>query len=58
MCRTGKRKWTVKVYMGYHIFPCGWNSSGMRWSSIGMNGMLRSDTLKGVKALIKAEAQK
>ena len=41
------------VYKGLIISRCAINSSGMRWSCLGPSGYLKSDTLEGVKELIR-----
>ena len=47
----------IHEYMGCTIYNCDINSSGMRWSAIGKNGMLKADTLRGIKKLIKEDVQ-
>lgn len=47
----------MKTYMGLIIERCASNSSGMRWCAMGRNGYLRSNTLAGIKALIRRDAQ-
>lgn len=40
-------------YKGYFIFPCKANSSGMKYYTLTDNGIVKADTLKGIKELIK-----
>lgn len=47
----------MRTYMGVTIWRCAVNSSGMRWYAMTVNGTVRSDTLAGVKALIKERAK-
>lgn len=47
----------IHKYMGCIIHHCNINSSGMRWSAIGKNGMLKADTLRDIKKLIKEDVQ-
>lgn len=45
----------VRIYRGVHIYPCELNSSGVRYYAAAPSGggYLRSDTLAGIKQLIK-----
>lgn len=43
------------TYMGVLITPAGRNSSGIRWHAFGPNGQLRSDTLAGMKKMIREQ---
>lgn len=45
----------IHTYMGIFITPAGINSSGIRWHAFGPNGQLRSDTLAGMKRLIREQ---
>lgn len=46
------------TYMNITIFPAAYNASGIRWNAIGKNGILKADTLAGIKQLIKADQLK
>lgn len=38
-----------KEYLGHILWPCGHNSAGMRWHSLGIG---RADTLAGMKRMV------
>ncbi len=42
----------MKSYRGILIHKAGSNSSGIRWTAFTQNGIVRADTLKGIKMLI------
>lgn len=42
------------LYKGHFISRCAINSSGMKYLSMTKNGIMKSDTLKGIKKLISA----
>ena len=47
----------VRTYKGYDIFPCERNASGMKYYCLGINGILRADTLAGIKQLINEDKE-
>ena len=44
-------------YRGVWIERAGANSSGMRWNALTVAGILRADTLAGIKAMISQGVQ-
>lgn len=46
-----------RFYRGIIIDRCGRNASGMRWNALTPAGMLRADTLAGIKELIRTAVQ-
>lgn len=45
-------KCKVRTYKGHDIFPADFNASGIRWYCRTDSGILRSDTLAGMRELI------
>lgn len=44
----------IRCYRGVFIYPCEPNSSGMRWwALVNGAGLLRADTLDGIRRLIR-----
>lgn len=44
----------MKTYRGVSIQRCSTNSSGMRWyAMLGAGTILKSDTLSGIKSLVR-----
>ena len=44
----------IRTYKGVNIYPCGINSSGMRYYAYIDSGRIMSDTLAGIKQIIGA----
>lgn len=43
----------MRTYRGYIIERAGLNASGIRWECLTEKGRLRSDTLEGLKQMIR-----
>lgn len=52
-----RRNQAQRFYRGVIIERCGHNASGMRWNALTPAGMLRADTLAGIKELIRMAVQ-
>jgi len=48
----------MKSYKGQNIYPADSNSSGMRWMTRTCKGILKADTLAGLKQMISAQQTK
>ena len=44
----------IRTYKGYDIFTCDYNASGMKYYTRTEKGILRADTLAGIKSLINS----
>ncbi len=44
---------STRQYKGVNIHPAGRNASGIRWNALTDQGILRADTLAGLKQLIR-----
>ncbi len=48
----------VRIYKDYNIYPRDYNSMGMKYETMGINGRLMASTLYGIKILINNEILK
>lgn len=44
---------TTRTYRGITIFPAARNGSGIRWTALSPAGLLRAQTLAGMRGLIR-----
>ena len=47
----------MQTYRGYEIYKCDVNSGGMKYYTRTNNGILRADSLEGIKRLIRRDGE-